>query len=76
MAFKERTEIVGKQFVCVESESLIHKSDIKEREWRSGVVRAASDRDILTETESQVRCYDHLLITIFELNFRLGLGIG
>ena len=55
MSFKERTEIVGKQFVSVESEVCLAELDKSHWEWKTGIVRAVSDRD-LTDNEAQVHC--------------------
>lgn len=46
MAFKYREDIVGKRFLSVRSSTKLKVSKISEWEWRSGVVRAVSSRDV------------------------------
>lgn len=46
MAFKYREDIVGKRFLSVRSSTKLKVSKIAEWEWRSGVVRAVSSRDV------------------------------
>lgn len=46
MAYKCREEIVGKRFLSVRSPTKLKINKILEWEWRSGVVRAVSSRDL------------------------------
>lgn len=45
MAFRYRREIVGKRFLAVEKSGKSKIKDIKNLEWKSGFVRALTDRE-------------------------------
>ena len=45
MACRYREELVGKRFISVRSPHKLKIQKISEWEWRSGVVRAVSNRD-------------------------------
>ena len=46
MAYKYREEIVGKRFLSVRSEVKPKLKQIEQWEWRAGVVRAVSQREL------------------------------
>ena len=46
MECKPREEIVGKRFLCTRSSAEQNIDGISEWEWRSGIVRAITHRDI------------------------------
>ena len=46
MAYKYREEIVGKRFLSVRSEVKPKLKQIDQWEWRTGVVRAVSQREL------------------------------
>ncbi len=46
MAYKYRDDIVGKRFLSVRSEGKPKLKQIAEWEWRAGVVRAVTQKDL------------------------------
>ncbi|KAL5022479.1 hypothetical protein ScPMuIL_001634 [Solemya velum] len=58
MAFKYREDIVGKRFLSVRSSTKLKVSKISEWEWRSGVVRAVSSRDVTNKDISVLVEFD------------------
>ena len=56
MALSERAEIVGKHFICVETNAQLSGVSFLDWKWISGIVYAVTDRDFFDNQDTQV-CY-------------------
>jgi hypothetical protein len=69
MAFKYREEIVGKRFLSVRSALKLKLNKITEWEWRAGVVRASTHKDLQNPELSVSSPQSYFVISDFS-NFR------
>ena len=74
MAYKYREEIVGKRFLSVRSEVKPKLKQIADWEWRGGVVRAASQRD-LDSSDVMVRLFTILEYSNLDLVFQFDVCV-
>ena len=74
MAYKYREEIVGKRFLSVRSEVKPKLKQISDWEWRGGVVRAVSQRE-LDSSDVMVRFHTILeysnLMQVFQFDVHI-----
>ena len=54
MASKESCAIVGKHFICVESDDIQTSNSFSDWKWLSGIVYAVTDRDYTGIEDAQV----------------------
>lgn len=67
MALKYREEIVGKRFLCVNSSGKPKLSRISDWDWKAGVIRASSHRDI-KNSDLSVNFFRLLVLTFVSVD--------